>query len=129
MIRSFTIAASISLLTFCGCVEAPPEPEERTPAHEEKQPTLTAEAAKQALLHMEGDRYDTLGRPDAKDVPIQLAEKDGIAVGIFRCDLKNKTFHASASFPNRDRHQREEVSGVFEWRGGKWVAKATESSR
>jgi hypothetical protein len=131
MFRSFTVAASVSVLMLCVTVDVPSSLQIQTP--------LTAEAAKQALMKMgRSGRLDRLGVPHSKDVPIQLAEKDEIAVGIFRCNLKTRVFHASVRHERQARggadrgcsegpRKVEWVDGRFEWAGGKWMAKVTDS--
>jgi hypothetical protein len=91
---------------------------------------FTAEVAKKALLEMDsGEIPPGVIVPRPKDEPIEFLNADEIAVGIWRCNLKEKTFEASAFFPQAIRHKRNDVSGVFERTpDGKWVAKVKESS-
>ena len=91
---------------------------------------MTAEIAKKALLEMAPNQIPPgviVRLP--KDEPIEILNPDEIAVGGWTCNLKEKTFHASFSFPDAPRHKFNEVTGVFERTpAGKWVAKVTDSN-
>jgi hypothetical protein len=128
-LRCLTVLAIGPLLVIAGCAGEPAavEPKAGVEAKEER---LTAEAAKRALLEM-GVQQIPPGVlvPPPKDVPVQAVGADEISIGLYYCNLKDKTFHASAFYPNADRHKFNHVSGVFERTAeGKWVAKITESS-
>jgi hypothetical protein len=137
MLRALLTVVSISLpLLFSGCAEAQQEQEGQPVAKEpqtnveQKDRILTEDIAKRALLAMDEQPIPPgVLVPKPKDEPIQRVNADEISIGNYHCNLKEKTFHASAFYPNADRHRFNEVSGVFERAAdGKWVAKVTKSS-
>jgi hypothetical protein len=127
----------IGLLALTGCTDER-RGQQETPA--DKQPLsagemndqrLTGELAKRALLEIDKEQiraglFHLIPLP--KDEPIQVVGPDEIAIGIYHCNLKEKTFHAETFYPNADRHKHNRVSGVFEKKAdGKWAAKVTDA--
>jgi hypothetical protein len=111
----------------CAREQAAVEPEAGVEA---KNHALTGEGAKRALLDMgAGQIPPGVLVPPPKDEPVQAVGADEISIGRYYCNLRDKTFHASAFYPNADRHKINQVSGVFERNAdGRWVAKVTNSS-
>jgi hypothetical protein len=127
MTRAFSQVGTIALLLLvAGCSSERKEQEGKV---EDKDEALTAEAAKRALLEMDPKAIRAGVRvPRPKDEPIDVLGPDEIAVGIWHCNLREKTFHAETEYPNADRHRFNEVSGVFQLsQDGHWVAKVTET--
>ena len=130
MIRAvMTIITVAVLFVFTGCIEECQKKEAQAEV-EVKNEALTADAAKQALLDMDVEQIPPgILVPPPKDEPITLLNPDEISIGRFDCNLKANTFHASAFYPNADRHKFNYVGGVFERNAdGKWVAKIRSSS-
>jgi hypothetical protein len=124
-----TVLAIVHPLVVAGCAGEQASVDPKAVA-EAKDEGLTAEAAKRALLEM-GAKQIPPGVlvPPPKDEPVQAVGADEISIGLYHCNLKEKTFHASAFYPKADRHKFNNVSGVFEQTAvGGWVAKVTESS-
>ena len=90
---------------------------------------LTGAVAKRALLEMAVRQIPSgVLVPAPKDEPIQVLDTDKISIGIYHCDLKERTFYADALFPNAPRHSYNQLHGIFERTAeGKWVAKITRS--
>lgn len=120
------IVALSTLSAFTGCARERRADSAAT-GGDEQAALLTPEEAKRALLNM-GDRQASAGImvPPPNDEPIEVVSEGKIKVGIYECNLKEKTFHAAALYPNAPRHKVNELSGVFE-RGadGKWTVKVT----
>jgi hypothetical protein len=116
-------------IVVAGCAreQVPEEPEAGVEA---KNQALTGEAAKHALLEMGREQIPPgVLVPPPKDEPIQADGADEISIGRYQCNLRDKTFHASAFYPNADRHKINQISGVFERNAdGRWIAKVTDSS-
>lgn len=114
-----TITVAV-LMVVTGCVQE----------SQQQKPVLTADAAKQALLGIDSRQIPPgVLVPPPEDKPIEFVSPDEISIGIYHCNLAAKTFHASANYPNADRHKFNNVSGVFEQNAdGTWVARVTESS-
>lgn len=121
----FRTALSLSLLLgVVGCSTQPP-PEAAAP----ELPLLTAEVAKQAILHIDWQDvgFTLIRRPQPGDA-IEVLSADEIKVGNWTCNLKEKTFHGHTIRPEATRHQLSEIEGVFERDAqGCWVAKVTMS--
>jgi hypothetical protein len=118
--------AWLGLLLVSGCSS---KLEEQDAKVADKDELLTADIAKRTLLEMEpGQIGRSVMIPRPKDEPIEFRSADEIAIGIWNCNLKEKTFHAFAHYPKAKIHRINDVSGVFQRTpGGKWVAKVTHS--
>jgi hypothetical protein len=130
MIRAvLTIITVAVLFVFTGCTGECQKKEAQAEV-EMKNEALTADAAKQALLDMGVEQIPPgVHVPLPKDEPITILNPDEITIGRYHCNLKAKKFHASAFNPKAERHQDNDVWGIFERNAdGKWVAKVTESS-
>jgi len=129
------IATTIPLVVG-GCAEnrkgrdVPSDATETQVKIEVQDQLMTAEAAKQALLDMSENQIPSgVLVPKPKEAPIEFETLEQISIGIYECNLKTRTFHATATYPKAYRHQHNEVSGVFERReDGKWVAKVTQAT-
>jgi hypothetical protein len=128
MHRALLTILAIGLpLPLSGCERKPAGTQPQADVEEK---VLTGDIAKRALLEMD-ERQIPPGvlAPRPKDEPIQIINADEISIGGYYCNLKERTFHASAFYPKADRHKFNHVSGVFERAAdGKWVAKVTNSS-
>jgi hypothetical protein len=132
---SLTTLAIGLLLALSGCDGERLGQEGKPAVHQaqvkvEKDAALTGEMANRALLEMD-ERQIPAGVlvPRPKDDPIKVINVDEISIGRYHCNLKERTFHASAFYPKALRHKFNEVHGRFERTAdGKWVAKVTESS-
>ena len=114
------------LLLLTGCDSNRKQSDARRDATEDE---LTTEIAKRCLLEMEpGQIPPGVIIPPPKDEPIRIINADEMELGVWECNLKKKTFHASAHFPEAIHHKTNHVRGVFERTpDGKWVAKVTGS--
>lgn len=137
MLRVSIATLAIGLpLGLGGCMgerlgeEGKPAAQQHQANVEKKHAVLTSDIAKRALLEMDKRQIPPgVLVPEPKDEPIQVINADEISIGRYHCNLKERTFHASASYPNAERHKFNDVRGVFEWAAdGKWLAKVTESS-
>jgi len=119
-------AGCLGLLLVLGCGS---ERKEQDVKLDDMDQPLSADIAKKTLLEMDSGQIPAgVIVPPPKDEPITVLNADEIAVGIWNCNLKKKTFHASAFYPNAPLHKMNEVSGVFQQTpGGKWIAKLTQS--
>lgn len=109
---------------LAGCDGERPQPSVTRTKQEQE---LTAEAAKRCLLEMEASQIPPgVIIPPPKDEPIRHITADEIALGVWECNLKKRTFYASAFYPEAIHHKINEISGVFEQSSDeKWVAKVT----
>jgi hypothetical protein len=114
----------LGLVLTAGCSSERKTTDATGDAREE---TLTAETAKACLLELDlGQIPSGVIVPGPKEEPIAVVNADEIAVGIWKCNLRQKTFDATAEYPNASRHRFNHVTGVFEHgTDGKWVAKIT----
>src|SRR4051812_8180320 len=89
-----------------------------------KEETFSAEMAKATLLELDLAQIPSgVIVPGPKEEQITVVNVDEIAVGIWKCNLRQKTFQATAEYPNASRHRFNHVAGVFEHGPeGKWVA-------
>lgn len=118
--------AWLALLLSAGCVD---ERKDQDAATHTIDQALTAQGAKKALLDLDLKQIPPgVLVPGPKDEPIQVLGPDEIAVGIWRCNLKTRTFQATAEYPNAPRHKYNHVQGVLERTSdGQWVGKVTHS--
>lgn len=140
MCRYYSLFITIAFLpVLTGCLGERKEPEAKVQDAQDagqntkvngKDQDLTTEIAKRTLLEMDFSQvYAGVMIPAPKDEPITVINADEIAIGGWKCNLKKKTFHAEAFFPEAPRHKINQVIGVFERTpNGKWVAKVTKSS-
>jgi hypothetical protein len=137
MIRAVLALIPVAVsFVFAGCADkrqphqGKPDTKEAQAKVEAKKQTLTANAAKRALLDMDvGQIPPGVLVPPPEDEPIKIGEPDEISIGRYHCNLKEKTYHASARYPHADRHRFNDVNGVFELNAdGKWVAKIAGAS-
>jgi hypothetical protein len=134
MIRSvlMIMIATVSFI-FTACADGRERPEvkadtKESPAKVEvKVQPFTGAVAKRALLDMDEQQIPPgVLVPPPTDEPIEVVSPDEISIGRYHCNLKAKTFRASAFYPNAGRHKFNHVSGVFERNtDGTWVAKIT----
>jgi len=126
----FTALAITISIVFLGCARVSQESKNRLDEKADRNLLLTADSAKQALLEMDpGQIRPGVLVPPPRDEPIQMANADEISIGIYHCNLKERTFDATAVYKGAARHAFNHVSGVFERNDdGKWIAKITASS-
>lgn len=131
MLRSSVRVFMLGLVALLsGCQGDRQEAKEESLARTAQEATLTGEQAKRALLEMDPRQIPAgvLVLPPL-DQPIRVEGADEISMGIYRCDLKARTFQASEYFPNAFRHKSNHVKGVFHRNAdGKWVAQVTDAS-
>jgi hypothetical protein len=114
----------IALLLLCtGCLS---DSKDSDGKEADKDLSLSAEIAKKALLDMISKPYPGVLVDAPEDKPIVVLNENEVAIGIWECNLKAKTFGASKEYPRAPRHKYNWVEGVFERKpGGGWVAKVT----
>ena len=96
---------------------------------------LTPEAARIALLAVDGNGHEINGMGwevllrEAKAGSIKAPDQRTCEIGLWRCNLMEKTFEGTVIFPKAHYHHFNEWHGVFERAPeGKWRAKVTGSS-
>jgi hypothetical protein len=121
---SWVVIGWLGLALIAGCGSERRTADGKEPVKEE---VFTAEMAKATLLELDlGQIPSGVIVPGPTDAKITVVNADEIAVGIWKCNLRQKTFDATAEYPNATRHRFNHVTGVFEQgANGKWVAKIT----
>jgi hypothetical protein len=106
---------------------------ETTPTHSEEK--LTAEVAREALLVVDGGGHEKTGMGwevllrEAKTAPIHVLNEETCEIGLWHCNLADRTFNGTVSYPNAHHHNLNQWHGIFERApDGNWRAKVTGSS-
>jgi hypothetical protein len=96
---------------------------------------LTPEAARKALVAVDGNGHEMNGwgwellYREAKTATIKAIDENTCEIGLWHCNLANKTFDGTVIFPKAHSHHFNEWHGVFELTPeGKWRAKVTGAS-